>query len=101
MQPRDKVVFYATGKGIIGYGIVVKKFIGKRLIWPREKQEGKPIWPYRFKICVEKVFDKPKPKPKGMLIAFGINKLVKRNLPRTAQELIFRTSSARIRGMIS
>ncbi|MDW8003358.1 MAG: EVE domain-containing protein [Thermofilaceae archaeon] len=75
LQPGDKVVFYATGKGIIGYGIVEEKFVNQELIWPREKQEGKPLWPYRFKIRVEEVFDNPKPKPKGMFVAFAINKL--------------------------
>jgi predicted RNA-binding protein len=75
VQPGDVVAFYATGAGIIGYGVIEGKFESSEPLWPREKEEGKVIWPYRLKIKVEKVFEKPKPRPKGMLVAFAINKL--------------------------
>jgi hypothetical protein len=63
------------GCGVIGYGIVEGKFESSEPLWPREREEGKAVWPYRLKIRVEKVFEKPKPRPKGMLVAFAINKL--------------------------
>jgi len=70
-----RAVFYATGTGIIGYGTVEGKFESSEPLWPKEREEGKVIWPYRIKIKVEKVFEKPKPRPKNMLVAFAINKL--------------------------
>jgi len=75
VQPGDIVAFYATGTGVIGYGTVEGKFESSEPLWPKEKVEGKVIWPYRIKIKVEKVFEKPKPRPKNMLVAFAINKL--------------------------
>jgi predicted RNA-binding protein len=75
VQPGDIVVFYATGAGVIGYGIVEGKFESGEPLWQKEREEGRVIWPYRLKIRVEKVFEKPKPRPKGMLVAFAINKL--------------------------
>ncbi|MEM3943562.1 MAG: hypothetical protein QXO02_05715 [Thermofilaceae archaeon] len=75
VQPGDRVVFYAVKTGVIGYGVVEGKFVSKEPLWPREQQEGKTLWPYRFKIRIEKVFKDPKPRPKGMLVAFAINKL--------------------------
>jgi predicted RNA-binding protein len=75
VQPGDIVVFYATRAGVLGYGVVEGKFEGSEPLWPREREEGKVVWPYRLKIRVEKVFDKPKPRPKNMLVAFAINKL--------------------------
>ena len=75
VQPGDIVVFYATGTGVIGYGTVEGKFESDEPLWPEEKAEGKVIWPYRLKIKAEKVFEKPKPRPKNMLVAFAINKL--------------------------
>jgi len=75
VQPGDVVVFYATGRGVIGYGVVEGKFESGEPLWPKEKEEGKVIWPYRIKIRVERVFERPKPRPKGMLVAFAINKL--------------------------
>jgi len=65
VQPGDVVVFYATGAGVIGYGTVESKFESSEPLWPKEKVEGKVIWPYRIKIRVEKVFEKPKPRPKN------------------------------------
>ncbi|MEZ0345922.1 MAG: EVE domain-containing protein [Infirmifilum sp.] len=75
VQPGDRVVFYATRTGVIGYGVVEEKFVDEKPLWPREKQEGRAIWPYRLRIRVEKLFPKPKPRPEGMLVAFAINKL--------------------------
>ena len=75
VQPGDIAAFYATGAGVIGYGTVESKFESSEPLWPKEKEQGKAIWPYRIKIKVEKVFEKPKPRPKNMLVAFAINKL--------------------------
>jgi len=75
VQPGDIAAFYAAGAGVIGYGTVEGKFESSEPLWPKEKEEGKVIWPYRLKIKVEKVFEKPKPRPKNMLVAFAINKL--------------------------
>ncbi|MEM1690408.1 MAG: hypothetical protein QXG48_01735 [Thermofilaceae archaeon] len=75
VQPGDRVVFYAVKTGVIGYGAVEGKFVSEEPLWPREQQEGKILWPYRLKIRVERVFKDPKPRPKGMLVAFAINKL--------------------------
>ena len=72
----DIVVFYATGKvGILGYGIVLEKFVDHSPLWPEEVKQGKAIWPYRMRIKVKKLFSKPKPRPKNMLVRLGINKL--------------------------
>jgi hypothetical protein len=76
VQPGDIVVFYATGAGVIGYGVrggQVREQANP--CGPGKRRRGRPIWPYRLKIRVEKVFEKPKPRPKGMLVAFAINKL--------------------------
>jgi len=59
VQPGDIVAFYATGTGVIGYGTVESKFESGELLWPKEKEEGKVIWPYRIKIRVEKVRARP------------------------------------------
>jgi len=75
VQPGDIMVFYAIGKGVIGYGVVEGKFESGEHLRSRERKEGKAVWPYRLKIRVEKVFEMPKPRPKGMLVAFAINKL--------------------------
>jgi len=75
VQPGDRVVFYAVKTGVIGYGVVEGKFVSEEPLWPREQQVGKILWPYRLKIRIEKVFKDPKPRPKGMLVAFAINKL--------------------------
>ena len=75
VQPGDRVVFYAVKAGVIGYGVVEGKFVSQEPLWPRERQEGRVIWPYRLKIRVERVFEKPRPRPSGMLVAFAINKL--------------------------
>jgi len=75
VQPGDIVVFYATRTGVIGYGVVEGKFESGEPLWPREREEGRALWPYRIRIKVERVFEKPKPRPKDMLVAFAINKL--------------------------
>ncbi|MEM3944041.1 MAG: EVE domain-containing protein [Thermofilaceae archaeon] len=75
VQRGDKAVFYAVKTGVIGYGTVEDKFVSEEPLWPEEKQKGRALWPYRLKIRVEKVFENPKPRPKGMLVAFAINKL--------------------------
>lgn len=51
----DYVLFYATKpvSGVIGYGIVRTKFRQYEPLWPREVNEGKVIWPYRFEFDVE------------------------------------------------
>jgi len=53
----DKILFYATKpvSGVIGYGIVRTKFKQDKPLWPREVEEGKVIWPYRFEFDVEYV----------------------------------------------
>lgn len=75
VKPGDNVVFYAVKVGIIGYGVIEDKFISQEPLWPRERREGRALWPYRFKIKVERSFGKPLPRPKNMLVNFGINKL--------------------------
>jgi hypothetical protein len=51
----DKVLFYATLpiSGVIGYGIVRRKFKQDKPLWPLEIEEGKVIWPNRFEFDVE------------------------------------------------
>lgn len=51
----DRILFYATKPvtGVIGYGVVRSKFKQDKPLWPREVQEGKVIWPYRFEFDVE------------------------------------------------
>ena len=87
VQPGDVVVFYATRKtGILGYGKVVEKYVDHTPLWPEEVKEGKAKWPYRLKIEVIKVFEKPKPKPEGVFVAFAINKLSQEAFKRIAEE---------------
>lgn len=51
----DYVLFYATKpvSGIIGYGVVKTKFKQDKPLWPKEVNEGRVIWPYRFEFDVE------------------------------------------------
>jgi len=51
----DYVLFYATKpvSGVIGYGIVRTKFKQDKPLWPREEEEKRVIWPYRFEFDVE------------------------------------------------
>lgn len=71
----DTVVFYAVKRGVVGYGVVREKFESSEPLWPEELKSGRAIWPLRFRIDVLGVFDPPKPKPRGMLVAFPINTL--------------------------
>lgn len=43
-----------------------------------------PLWPYRLKIRVEEVCDKPKHGSKSMLVTFAINKLSKNDFREIA-----------------
>ena len=43
VQPGDVAVFYATGAGVIGYGVVEGKFEGGEPLWPEEREVGKVI----------------------------------------------------------
>jgi len=43
VQPGDVVVFYTTGVGVIGYGVVEGKFESSESHWPKEKEQGKVI----------------------------------------------------------
>lgn len=51
----DYILFYATKpvSGIIGYGVIRTKFKQDKPLWPREVEEGRVIWPYRFEFDVE------------------------------------------------
>jgi predicted RNA-binding protein len=51
----DYILFYATKpvSGVIGYGVVRTKFRQDKPLWPREVEEGRVIWPYRFEFDVE------------------------------------------------
>jgi hypothetical protein len=51
----DNVLFYATRPvgGVIGYGVVQRKFRQDKPLWPVEVQKGKVIWPNRFEIGVK------------------------------------------------
>lgn len=55
LREGDRILFYATKpvSGVIGYGVVHTKFKQDKPLWPREVQEGKVIWPYRFEFDVE------------------------------------------------
>ncbi|MEM4847168.1 MAG: EVE domain-containing protein [Thermosphaera sp.] len=75
VQPGDRVVFYAVKTGVIGYGVVEGKFASEEPLWPKEEREGKTLWPYRFKIRIEKVFKRSKLRLKGILLTFALNKL--------------------------
>ncbi|PLJ77129.1 MAG: hypothetical protein B7L53_07960 [Thermofilum sp. NZ13] len=75
VQPGDTAVFYAVGRGVLGYGTVREKFESAEPLWPEELKAGAVIWPLRLRIQVAETFQPPKPRPKGMLVAFPINKL--------------------------
>ncbi len=76
VQLGDIVVFYATRKtGILGYGVVIDKYVDETPLWPEEKKAGKALWPYRIKIQIKKLYSQPKPKPKNQPAAFAINKM--------------------------
>jgi hypothetical protein len=51
----DYVLFYVTKpvSGVIGYGIVRTKFKQDKPLWPREVEERRVIWPYRFEFDIE------------------------------------------------
>lgn len=51
----DYVLFYATRPigGVIGYGIVRRKFRQDRPLWPQELKERRVIWPNRFEFDVQ------------------------------------------------
>jgi hypothetical protein len=51
----DYVLFYATQPigGIIGYGVVRRKFRQDKPLWPQEVKEDKVIWPNRFEFDVK------------------------------------------------
>lgn len=51
----DYVLFYATKpvSGVIGYGVVRTKFKQYEPLWPKEIEEKRVIWPYRFEFDVE------------------------------------------------
>jgi len=68
-------VFYAVGRGVLGYGTVREKFESDEPLWPEELKAGSVIWPLRLRIQVVETFQPPKPRPKGMLVRFPINKL--------------------------
>ena len=76
VEKGDIVVFYATHNvGVLGYGVVVEKFESREPLWPEEVRQGRALWPYRIRIRVGEIFNPPKSRPKGMLVAFAINKL--------------------------
>jgi len=75
VQLGDTVVFYAVGRGVLGYGTVREKSESAEPLWPEELKAGAAIWPLRLRIQVVETFQPPKPKLKGMLVAFPINKL--------------------------
>jgi len=75
VQLGDTVVFYAVKRGVLGYGIVTEKFESAEPLWPEELKTRTVIWPLRLRIRVVAIFEPPKPRPKGMLVAFPINKL--------------------------
>ena len=54
---------------------MLEKFVSDKPLWPEERRRGEAIWKYRFKLKIEKLFEPPKKRPKGMLVAFAINKL--------------------------
>jgi len=49
------VLFYATLPvgGVIGYGMVRRKFKQNKPLWPAEVKEGEVIWPSRFEFDVK------------------------------------------------
>ncbi|MCC6018877.1 MAG: EVE domain-containing protein [Candidatus Verstraetearchaeota archaeon] len=51
----DYILFYANKpvSGVIGYGVVRTKFRQDKPLWPREIEERRVIWPYRFEFDVE------------------------------------------------
>lgn len=55
LSSSDYILFYATKPvgGVIGYGVVKTKFKQDRPLWPKEVNEGRVIWPYRFEFDVE------------------------------------------------
>ena len=52
ISPSDYVFFYA----IRPVGVVRRKFREDKVLWPREVEEGRVIWPNRFvfevKVCL-------------------------------------------------
>lgn len=51
----DYILFYATQPigGIIGYGVVRRKFRQDKPLWPQEIEEDRVIWPNRFEFDVK------------------------------------------------
>lgn len=51
----DYVLFYVSKpvSGVIGYGVVKAKFKQYEPLWPKELNEKRVIWPYRFEFDVE------------------------------------------------
>jgi len=74
----DYILFYATKPvgGIIGYGIVRRKFRQDKPLWPQEIEEDKVIWPNRFEFDVN--YSLPQDKWKD-------NKIVLENLKTLVQ----------------
>jgi len=58
----DNVLFYATLPvgGVIGYGVVQRKFTQDKPLWPLEVEERKVIWPNRFELDVKYLFPQDK-----------------------------------------
>ncbi|MEM3011460.1 MAG: hypothetical protein QXE76_06580 [Candidatus Bathyarchaeia archaeon] len=51
----DYILFYATRpiSGIIGYGVIRRKFRQNKPLWPQEVEENRVIWPNRFEFDVK------------------------------------------------
>jgi len=57
----DILFFYVTSpiSGIIGFGKVTNKFVGKNKLWSDEIREDRIIYPYRFEFEIKYVIPKP------------------------------------------
>ena len=55
ISANDYILFYATKpvSGVIGYGVIRTKFKQNKPLWPREVEERRVIWRYRFEFDVE------------------------------------------------
>lgn len=58
----DYVLFYASlpVSGVIGYGVVRRKFRQDKPLWPQEVKEGRVIWPNRFEFDVKYILPQDK-----------------------------------------
>ncbi|MBC7263716.1 MAG: EVE domain-containing protein [Chloroflexi bacterium] len=73
IAPNDVILFYVSGKvkGIVGYGIVRRKFYQDVPLWNAEIEEGRVKWPLRFEFDVEFLLPENRWKDKKISVPRG------------------------------